>query len=338
MGCVQRPRQPKGQQRRRNCVFVASPFKHVQLWIRIHLHSAQPLTCMAVSGLIRLELCCPKNHQPGMSNLPAEASALTFSAYRLRPDGAFDSTELTRGPWDAGHQHAGPPIALAARSLVAAAQALGMQHVARLTASVWRPIPIATLKLETATDYAGRNVAHLSARLMSGDRELARFTALAQREAEVRVPRKLAGHPPPQAPATPEASPGIEFPHRTGVTGYHDLVEMRTAEGTLLRGPCAIWFRLRYTLVEGEAPGALERVAVAADSGNGISAVLDLRNYTFVNSDLTINLLRPAQGEWICIDARTFIGPAGGGLAEARIFDVTGLIGRSTQSLLVRPR
>ena len=270
-----------------------------------------------------------------MMNLSEES---TLSAYRLRADGAFDSAELTRGPWDAGHQHAGPPIALAARALAAAAEALGMRHVARLTASVWRPIPIAPLELETATDYAGRNVAHLSARLASGGRELARFTALAQREAELQVPQSLAGHPPPQAPARPEASPGIEFPHRTGVTGYHDLVEMRTAEGTLLRGPCAIWFRLRYALVEGESPGPLERVAVAADSGNGISAVLDFRHYTFVNSDLTINLLRRAQGEWVCIDARTFIGPAGGGLAEARIFDATGLIGRSTQSLLVRAR
>jgi hypothetical protein len=273
-----------------------------------------------------------------MSHPLEETSTQARSAYRLRPDGAFDSSELTRGPWDAGHQHAGPPIALAARSLAVAAQALGMRHVARLTANVWRPIPIVPLQLETATDYAGRNVAHLSARLVAGAREVARFTALAQREAEVQVPHALAGHPPPQAPARPDASPGIEFPHRTGVSGYHDLVEMRTAEGILCRGPCAIWFRLRHALVEGEAPSPLERVAVAADSGNGISAVLDFRHHTFVNSDLTINLLRPAQGDWVCIDARTFIGPAGGGLAEARIFDATGLIGRSTQSLLVRAR
>jgi hypothetical protein len=267
-----------------------------------------------------------------------QAPLRPLSAYRLRADGAFDSTDLTRGPWDPAHQHAGPPIALAARALVKAAQALGMGHIARLTASLWRPIPIAALELETATDYAGRNVAHLSARLICGGRELARFTAVAQRETALRVPQSLAGHPPPQAPATPEASAATEFPHRTGVTGYHDLVEMRTAAGTLFRGPCAVWFRLRHPLVEEENASPLERAAVAADSGNGISAVLDFRHYTFVNSDLSISLLRPAQGEWVCIDAHTFIGPSGGGLAEARIYDATGLIGRSTQTLLVRPR
>jgi acyl-CoA thioesterase len=95
---------------------------------------------------------------------------------------------------------------------------------------------------------------------------------------------------------------------------------------------------MRYPLVAGEEPSALQRVAVAADSGNGISAILDFHRYIFVNSDLTINLLRKAKGEWICIDARTLLGPDGGGLAEARIFDADGLIGRSTQSLAIRRR
>jgi hypothetical protein len=71
---------------------------------------------------------------------------------------------------------------------------------------------------------------------------------------------------------------------------------------------------------------------------NGISAVLDFHRNIFVNSALTINLLRKAEGEWICIDARTLLGPNGGGLAEARIFDALGLIGRSTQSLVIRLR
>ena len=120
--------------------------------------------------------------------------------------------------------------------------------------------------------------------------------------------------------------------------GYADFIESRVAEGVFFKGPSTVWFRMRYPLVEGEAPSALARVLVAADSGNGISAALDFGRYIFVNSDLTVNLLRPAQGEWICVEARTLLGPAGGGVAEARLFDVNGLIGRSTQSLAVRMR
>jgi hypothetical protein len=262
--------------------------------------------------------------------MPSENS----SAYVPLDAGLYGPSELTRGPWDPGHQHGGPPVALAGREVARAAEALGLTHVARLTANLLRPVPIAPLRLELATDYAGRNVAHFSGRIHDGEREVVRFTALAQREQAIELP----AHDWPQAPRAPEELAPVVFPHRAGSTGYHDLVELRVAAGTLTRGPCATWFRLQHPLVAGETPGPLERVAVAADSGNGISAVLPFKHYLFVNPDLTINLLRPARGEWICVDARTLLGPAGGGLAEALLFDVFGLIGRSTQSLTVRPR
>ena len=260
------------------------------------------------------------------------------SAYVALASGACASTDLTRGPWHPDHQHGGPPIALAARGIERAAAALGLTHVARLTANLLRPVPIAELAVAVQTEYAGRNVAHFSAQLLAGGKEVARFTAVAQREAGLEIPANLPGHPLPQAPLPVEASSAAPFLFASKTTGYHDLIEGRVAEGVYFRGPSAVWFRLRHPLVAGEQPGALERVAVAADSGNGISAILDFHRYIFVNSDLTINLLRQAQGEWICIDARTLLGPDGGGLAEARIFDAQGLIGRSTQSLAIRLR
>ena len=259
-------------------------------------------------------------------------------AYLALANGAYASTDLTRGPWHPDHQHGGPPIALVARSIERAAAALGLTHIARLTANLLRPIPIAELAIAVQTEYAGRNVAHLSACLSAGGKELARFTAVAQREARLEIPADLPGHPLPQAPRSVEQSPAAPFLFASETTGYHDLIEGRIAQGVSFRGPSAVWFRLRHPLVAGEEPSALQRVAVAADSGNGISAILDFQRYIFVNSDLSINLLRKAQGEWICIDARTLLGPDGGGLTEARIFDTQGMIGRSTQSLAIRRR
>jgi len=260
------------------------------------------------------------------------------SAYVALADGNYASTDLTRGPWHPDHQHGGPPIALAARCIARAAAALELTHVARLTANLLRPIPIAELAVEVQTDYAGRNVAHFSARMIALGKEVARFTAVAQREAGLDIPAELPGHPLPQAPLAVDASPPAPFLFASKRAGYHNLIEGRIAQGVAFRGPSAAWFRLRHPLVAGEAPGPLERVAVAADSGNGISAILDFHRYIFVNSDLTINLLRQARGEWVCIDARTLLGPDGGGLAEARLFDAWGLIGRSTQSLAIRLR
>lgn len=259
-------------------------------------------------------------------------------AYTALDAQAFRASALTRGPWDPAHQHAGPPIALACRAIERSAHGHGLTHVARLTANLLRPVPIGRLSVEVMTDYVGRNAGHFSAHLLAGDKEVARFTALAQRETPIELPVELPGHPLPMAPRTPEASPPGNFPFAGQQLGYADLVETRLAQGHFWNGPCAVWFRMRHPLVEGETPSPYQRIAVAADSGNGVSAVLDYRRYLFVNSDLTINLLRRPVGEWVCLEARTCLGPDGGGLAESALYDANGFLGRATQSLAVRDR
>lgn len=266
------------------------------------------------------------------------AESMPSSAYSLLDNGAYRSSILTRGPWHHAHQHAGPPIALVCRAVERAAAAHGLTHIARLTANLLRPVPISDLSIDVATDYAGRNAGHFSARVMAGEKEVARFTALAQRENDVQIPDGLPGHPLPPAPQGPQNLHEAVFPFAGKHVGYADLVETRVAHGLFFKGPCAVWFRLRHPLIDSESPSVYQRVAVAADSGNGISAILDLERYSFVNSDLTINLLRRPQGEWICIDARTFLGPNGCGLAESALYDMHGLIGRATQSLTLNRR
>ena len=266
-----------------------------------------------------------------------EVAPVPASAY-VRDGERFRATELTRGPWDPAHQHAGPPIALVGGAIERAAAAMDFPHVARLTANLLRPIPIGELAVDVRTEYSGRSVAHFAASLVADGKEVARFTAVAQRVQEVALPEGVPGHPLPLAPQPVAASVEARMPIVTGMVGYPELVETRVAEGRPFRTPSAVWFRLRHPLVAGEAPLPLERVAVAADSGNGISAVLDIRRFLFQNSDLTINLLRVPEGEWICIDACTLLGETGGGIAESRIFDERGLVGRATQSLAVRAR
>jgi len=248
------------------------------------------------------------------------------------------ATPLTRGPWDPKHQHAGPPIALVLGAVERVAAERHTAHIARLTVNLFRPIPIGELAITVSVDYAGRNSTHISASLDAQGKEVARFSVLAQREINQPVPTGLPGHPLPQAPRSPEDSPPGRFPFQRRDVGYFDLVETRVAAGRLFNGPSAIWFRLNHPLVAGEQPSVYQRVAVAADSGNGVSAVLDLRKFLFINSDLTINLLRRPSGEWVCLEARTLLGDAGSGLAESVLYDIEGVIGRATQSLFVRKR
>jgi acyl-CoA thioesterase len=161
-----------------------------------------------------------------------------------------------------------------------------------------------------------------------------------QREDAVPVPPGTPGHPLPAAPRGPEGCPVAHMPFASheAAPGYGHLVENRLVEGRFFEGPSTVWFRMRHPLVAGEPTSPYQRVAVAADSGNGISAALDFSRYVFVNSDLTINLLRKPHGEWICLQARTALGGNGCGLAESALFDEQGLIGRATQSLAVRQR
>lgn len=260
------------------------------------------------------------------------------SAYTLLPDGRFLGSGLTRGPWDPGHQHAGPPTALVCRAIEQAAAPQGLTHLARLTGNLLRPVPVGEVRVELQTDYVGRNAAHYSARLLAQDKELARFTALVQREVEQPVPPGTPGHPLPSAPRTPQDSVLITMPFAGKQQSYADLVENRLAAGRFFNGPACVWFRLQHPLVQGEEPSPYQRVAIAADSGNGISAALDFKTHSFVNCDLTINLLRRPVGEWICLDARTALGGNGCGLAQSALYDEAGLIGHATQSLAVRAR
>jgi len=96
--------------------------------------------------------------------------------------------------------------------------------------------------------------------------------------------------------------------------------------------------RMRVPLVAGEEPTPLERVLVAADSGNGVSSTLDWSSYLFVNVDLTVHLHRALVGEWVCLDAITIPERSGIGIADTALYDERGPVGRADQTLLVDAR
>jgi hypothetical protein len=194
------------------------------------------------------------------------------AAYSEVIDGVYRAGTLTRGPWHPDHQHAGPPSALICRAIERVAAKDGLTHLGRLTVSLLRPAPIGECHVEVAADYTGRNTGHFSGRLTAQGKDVARFTALMQREEDSPIPKETQGHPPPQAPKPPDQSPVVEIPVAGLRSGYGSLVENRIAAGRFFNGPSAAWFRMNHPLVDGEHPSPYQRVAVAGDSGNGVSA------------------------------------------------------------------
>jgi hypothetical protein len=209
--------------------------------------------------------------------------------------------------------------------------------VARLTVEILRPIPIATLRTAVQPLRAGRKVQWLSADLTAQDGALlARAHAVAMRTTELPLP--VTGDPISDPIKSPADCKPFPFDFFAFDTGYHTGMETRLARGAVGKGPVAMWMRMRHPLVAGEPPSPLQRVLIAADSGNGVSQVLDPRRFTFVNPDLSVYLHRLPVGEWVCLDARTIAQAHGIGLADTRLLDEQGPIGRSAQSLLLDAR
>lgn len=257
-------------------------------------------------------------------------------AFYTAHSGGYQSQAHTRGPWSVDHQHAGPPCALLARAIEQTLPADTPMHVARLTFEILRPVPIAQLQVETSDVHSGRKLRVTEATLYSDSaKPLIRARAVVMACSEVDTP------PEPdhfETPAAPDQSPPFEFDFFAADQGYHKAMEMRMAQAASATNSVAMWVRMRLPLVAGEAPTPLQRVVVAADSGNGVSCTLDVTRYTFINPDLTVYLHRAARGEWVCLQAQTLTQTHGVGLADTRLYDSEGAIGRSDQSLIIQRR
>ncbi len=251
-------------------------------------------------------------------------------------EGQYVATELTRGPWDPGAQHAGPPSALLGREIEAIEGSESFQ-VGRIVFEILRPVPIGPVTVETRVLRPGRKVRMVEASLSGEAGELMRATAWQLRRTELELPEGAVDDAP--APPGPEEGWVPEFFPTGQDAGYHTGMELKAVAGAFLEtGPATFWLRMRRPLVAGEEPTALQRALIAADVGNGISAVLDYHSYVFINVDLTVHFERMPAGEWVCVDAVTRPQPSGIGTAESVLSDQRGRIGRAAQSLLIEQR
>jgi hypothetical protein len=253
------------------------------------------------------------------------------------PDGdRYLATELTRGPWDPGAQHAGPPAALIGREIERLPDAADFQ-VGRITCEILRSVPIGPVSVSARVVRPGRRVQLVEAELGDGEQVLVRARAWRIRGEALELPAEALVPDRPQP--GPERGSEAEFFPTGQEHGYHSAMECRFVEGGFVEpGPATVWLRMRQPLVAGERPSPLQRVLVAADVGNGVSASLDYRRYLFINVDLTVHLERMPAGEWVCVDAATLPRPTGNGTAESVLSDERGRIGRALQTLLVAER
>jgi Thioesterase-like superfamily len=242
----------------------------------------------------------------------------------------FESLPATASPWGPDSQHGGPPAGLLARAVEGLSDAV----IGRFTMELLGPVPVDDLAVSASILRHGRSVKLAAAELY----DVARGRPVATARAWLFPP---SGAGPGQEPTAPDHGPedgtSRERPAGWG-GGYVDAVDWRWITGDLADpGPGVVWMR-PPDLVEDEELSPIQRLVTCVDSASGVSAVFDPREWAFLNTELTVHVLRPPDGEWLCLDAATTLSSGSVGMAVAEAHDRRGLVARSAQALLVQPR
>ncbi len=251
-------------------------------------------------------------------------------------DGArFVATELARGPWDPGSCHAGAPAGLLAALLDDTPSLVPMRGV-RLTFDLLRPVPLTPVEVTTAVVREGKRVQLVEATMATPEGvELIRCRALRVRIGELDLPAGADTDTPAPRPGPERAATEVERTGQNWGVGFWTAMEIRALQGSVLGdpGPGTAWFRLVAPLADGVATTPLARAGAAADYGNGLAPPVPVERVRYLNPDLTVDLHRLPEGEWIALDSRSVAHRSGVGLTTSQLFDHRGRIGLAAQSL-----
>ena len=243
----------------------------------------------------------------------------------------FAGQEACIGPWSPELMHGGPPAGLLVRACEQAARDTSEGLVAlRTSVDFLSGVPIGEVEVTARVVRAGRRITLTEAVLLAAGREVLHARTWHVRTSD--LPMLHADEPVPHPLAFRHAMAGWTFP-------YAQAMEWRVVSGDP-EGPgdAAVWSRARIPLLDDEQPSGLQRAVLTADSGNGVAAALDWNAWSFVNIDLDVHLARPLEGEWVLLDATARYERSGTGLAQSRLADLHGPVGRGAQTLVVTPK
>ncbi len=268
-----------------------------------------------------------------MAEAPAHAEAL------FEPVGSeFHAGPSTVGPWDAAMMHGGAPAALLARAIEHTEPGCELV-VTRLTIELLGAVPAGPVVVETSLAKPGRRFQIVEATLDADGRRACLARAIRLRRLDVPgAAAAPAGFGEPPLPPPEHGEPLEHWVFDDRPMFYPTATEIRQVGGRMGSGHATAWIRLRGDLLPGEPPSPLARTAAAADFSNGLSWILPIEDWLFVNTELTIHLHREPEGEWIGLDARTVSDASGVGLATGVLHDLRGPFGVCAQSLFVEPR
>lgn len=285
----------------------------------------------------------PRSDRERSLSIRADVTDIPPAPYLPTSDpSVMESTPLALAGWYEDGQHGGVVAALLARA-IERIPTLAPMEPARLTVELFRIVPIVPLRVTASVLREGKRIQVAQASVFDPDGlELARAVGLRLRRGSLDLP--ATAQTPPLHLSAPGEVPGEEMATwgigDTGRVLYHrHAIEVREIDhGFSQPGPGAMWLRVVRPLVDGEPITPLTRAVVTGDFVNGLSRLVDARDYVFMNADLSIHLHRLPRGEWVGVEAESRYSESGRGVAGGRLFDPEGEIGRSSQTLFIQPR
>ncbi|MGV0678277.1 thioesterase family protein [Mycolicibacterium fortuitum] len=255
------------------------------------------------------------------------------------PIGAkFRATDMARGTWSASIQHGAPVSALLVRALERCEHRADTR-LSRVAIDLMGGVPSeGDLWVRAQLERPGRQIELVNAEMLAlGPDGEPRVVARASGWRMLQVGTEGIAH------TGVEPLPPLEHARNRDMAknwepNYVHSVDWRWLTVPQAPGPGESWLKPTVDVVNGEAMTPLQRLFAVADDANGIGSKIDIRKWTFLNTDLVVHIHRVPDGEWIGIRADTNYGPDGIGTTVGTLFDLSGAVGAIQQSVLVRPR
>lgn len=250
----------------------------------------------------------------------------------------FLATDLVRSTWVASIQHGAPPSALLVRALERC-EHRPETRLSRVLVDLLGPVPAeGDLWVRARVERPGRQIELVSAEMLApgkdgSPRPVARASGWRMATLDTAALRHAAAEP-----LRPVGDAVNHNLHEKWDRNYLYSLDWRWLTEPVSPGPGESWIKPIVDLVKGEELTPLARLFTVADNANGIGTKIDIRRWTFMNTDLVVHLHRIPDGEWIGLRAETNYGPDGVGTTVGTLYDEMGAVGTITQSVLVRPR
>jgi acyl-CoA thioesterase len=255
-----------------------------------------------------------------------------FPAFYHREGDWLVAYESARGPWSPDHCHAGPVTGVLAG---AAETALSDKQLVRVTASFYRPVPMAGVRVSTEVVRNGRMASTVRVTLTDrNDKAVAGAECLLLQTVDhIDVEDPIL--PGPNFDDATRGEFGVkDLPHGEKYFGNANEIAYPPGEDEG-PGPTTIWMRA-LPIIEGEETTAFQRACPLSDCANGYSRNAEFTTMSCVNPDLTVTLHRLPESEWIAAAGRSIWKTNGIGMTRATLFDERGEIGTAIQTLLLR--